>query len=411
MNTQKLSLATVAIPLALTLTAGCDKILRRITGDDDNGNNNTANNNNNTPQVPTVTPPPVNNNGNGNNNNTGLQIPGLGNLPIPTNLPMPFPTGNNGTPNAPAGGGQVTPTASLAPSPPGSYDSAGGIALAFMRTETVSVFNELVNALGTSDRARIQGIPLRIEENLAEVNAAAGCTSSGRSFMLITSGLLVISAASSEARAYDEIANTHTLSPYYDNVAAQVRRRQPAVGNAPGTLPMPMAMDPRKLARQRYLFDQQIGFVLGHELAHHYRGHTGCANGTPAQHSEISPEDVVRILSNTVPVFNQPLELEADTWGVTDVMDAGRNRPGGTWTEEGALMSLDFFGHLTQLGVETLLLGFMRTHPPPAVRIPIVQYWANNWRSGVRPQTGGIAGLPLPIPIPLPFPQNNNNPR
>ena len=44
-------------------------------------------------------------------------------------------------------------------------------------------------------------------------------------------------------------------------------------------VPPQFALDARKLARQRFLFDEQIGFILGHELGHHYRGHTGCAQG------------------------------------------------------------------------------------------------------------------------------------
>ena len=51
------------------------------------------------------------------------------------------------------------------------------------------------------------------------------------------------------------------------------------------------ALDPRKLARQKMLFDEQLAFVLGHELAHHYRGHTGCADGA-ADSNVVTPQDI-----------------------------------------------------------------------------------------------------------------------
>jgi predicted Zn-dependent protease len=43
-------------------------------------------------------------------------------------------------------------------------------------------------------------------------------------------------------------------------------------------------------------------------------------------------------------------------------------------------MALDFFSRLETLGVETVLLGFLSTHPPPQLRIPVVQNAAQQWR-------------------------------
>jgi hypothetical protein len=44
-------------------------------------------------------------------------------------------------------------------------------------------------------------------------------------------------------------------------------------------------------------------------------------------------------------------------------------------------MILDFFARLQSLGVETVLLGFLSTHPAPQLRLPIVQNAAQQWRA------------------------------
>lgn len=348
--------------------------------------------------VPTTAPPPQQP---APNNNPGIQIPGLGNLPIP-NIQLPGNNGGNTGTTTPARTGPP-PYNTLAPPPPGSVDANGSLTPAFQRQEVVLVFNELVNALPVTERNRILGIPLRVQEDMREPNAAAGCTRGSRSYMMITAALLTIIAASSEAKAWDELTNERRVEGYYTAVTDVIRRQQPVIGITPGWLSGPMALDPRKLARQRHLFDEQVAFVLGHELAHHYRGHTGCANGTPATQSEVTAEELTRVASNVVPPFNQPMETESDQWGITNALDAGRNRAGGTWNEEGALLSLDFFAHLSRFNPATV---FLRTHPPPLFRIPIIQTMANTWRNGGRPTQAlqGVPGTTLPIPIPIQLP-------
>jgi len=229
------------------------------------------------------------------------------------------------------------------------------------------------------------------------VNAFAGCNKSGQAFMGITAPLLTLAEGGSEAKAFDEISGTARYDQYAGEVANRVRSGQavPVLGG----LPFPGALDGRKLARQKYLFDEQVAFVLGHELAHHYRGHTGCANG--ANTTGVSGEDVARVLSGAVPLFNQPIEIEADMYGTTDTMDAGARRQGGTWTEEGAMMTLNFFARLQSFGVETVVLGFLNTHPPPQIRIPVVQNTAANWK---RQRAGGATGPSTPSPFPFPLP-------
>jgi len=273
---------------------------------------------------------------------------------------------------------------------------------AFIRQEAKIVLDALVASLSNDARARVAGIPLAVAEDPSEVNAFAGCDKTGRAYMAITGPLLTLQAASSEAKAYDELNGTRHYDDYLGSVATSVRGGKPVQGLAPGKLPLPGAVDPRKLSRQKYLFDTQVAFVLGHELAHHYRGHTGCANGGTS--TGVTGEDIARILSNTVPVFNQPIEVEADQHGVRNTLDAGLKQPqGGQWTEEGAMMTLDFFGRLSKFGPEVLLLGFLQTHPPPALRTPIVQSTAQQWRQN-RGQPGGTNPGNNPFPFPFPFP-------
>ena len=289
---------------------------------------------------------------------------------------------------------QPPPAASpLPPAPIGSFDASGATTGPFMRQEATNVIAELVAALPDATRAKVQGIPLQVIEDPKEVNAFAGCSKNGGAYMGITSPLLLIAARTSEAKAYDELYGTQKLAELASGLATEVRAGKTVSGPPAGFLPLPQAVDPRKLARQRLLLDEQIAFVLGHELAHHYRGHTGCANGTPA--TGISAQDVGRILSSTVPLFNQPNEIESDVQGTFNLLDAGARRSGGRWTEEGAFMTLDFFGRLQSLGVDTVLLGFLMTHPPPQLRLPIVNNSAQQWRAA-----GGRApAFPFQLPM------------
>jgi hypothetical protein len=264
---------------------------------------------------------------------------------------------------------------------------------AFMRQEAPSVLAELVAALPNDARARVQGVPLKIVEDPKEVNAFAGCTDAGAPFVAVTGPLLIIMARTSEARAFDETSGASKYNDLANGIANEVKAQKTVAGPAPGFLPLPQALDPRKLARQKFLFDEQLAFVLGHEIAHHHRGHTGCANGA-ANSNAITPRDIGRFLSNTIPLFNQPNEIEADIQGTFNLLDTGSRRQGGAWSEEGATMTLDFFSRLQSLGVETVVLGFLMTHPPPQVRLPIVRTTAQQWRSN-----GGKApAFPFQLP-------------
>lgn len=330
------------------------------------------------------------------NGNPGgsFTIPGLEGFPIP----LPSPNPNHTDPVPPARG-------SLPAVPPGSHDANGHMTRAFLEAEAGAVHQALVRALDEHERTQIVDVPFEIVAEQNEPNAAAGCTNGDRRpVMMITSAMLELAAGISEAKAYDELANTTTYETYVTAVVEQVQNERPIQGVDPSLHRAPHSIDAHKLARQRHLFDQQIAFIVGHELAHHYRGHTNCVAGR--SDAEIQRDQLSQLLAHTVPPFSQPREVEADMWGIVDVLEAGQNRPGGSWTEEGALLNLDFFSRLSNRGGAELLMIFLSTHPPSAVRIPIVRSTSQQWTPGYRPPR-----MPVPgesgngLPGNFPFPQ------
>ncbi len=313
-----------------------------------------------------------------------------------------------GTPAPAAAPAQGASNIETAPFPPGAFEPDGSFTLPFLEQEAQYLISTLSANLEPNHRSRVANIPLNFVNTLTEVNAAAGCTRGGRAFMVATAAILVLHGATAEARAVDEGASTHLLQDYTERTVRLINQEQVVRGLPDGAVPSAMAFNPRKLARQRYLFDEQIAFILGHELAHHYRGHTGCANGAPATAQQGDLEDLERSVSNLAPLFNQPLEMEADTWGTVNVLDTGSRRTTGRWTEEGAVMSMDFFERLEGLRGNSPLLFFVHSHPPAALRRPIIQLWSSQWRNGVRPPAIGVGqgtgSSPLPFPLPFPLP-------
>ena len=126
----------------------------------------------------------------------------------------------------------------------------------------------------------------------------------------------------------------------------------------------------RRVSRAHEMFDEIAAFTFGHELAHHYRGHTGCAHGQPA---DVVPSlGDLRRKASQVPWINQLNETEADNYGCIDVLATGRARQatGLRWTEEGGLWLFDFFSRLDAAAGANPLVGFLSTHPAPGLRIP-----------------------------------------
>ena len=271
------------------------------------------------------------------------------------------------------------------PPVPAGPDPINQLDLNFLRNEGTSILRELVAALPPLQQGRVANIPLVVDSTVGEVNAFASCTREGRAAMAITDGLLEIQAQLARARAHDELGGTRKVDEYIQLIARQQRPKQPIVRPAPGFFDARLDNDPRKLARQRELLDEQIAFVLGHELAHHYLSHLPCTGA-----GALGAAEVGRLLSDTIPAFNQPNELAADISGTNDALTAGARRAGYKFTEGGAMLTMQFFSGLDASSPADIF-NFERSHPPPAVRVPVIQQTAAAWRG-----TGG-RGLPYPL--------------
>ncbi len=310
--------------------------------------------------------------------------------PGPYGQPAPYPTQPQNQPGWGQPGPPPGPTAT-APSPgPVVGDPLNNLDVGFMRQRAGNVLHELVAALPDASRAKVQNVPLFADPTVGEVNAFAACDDARQPLMAISDGLLEIMAQSARFKANDDVFGGRKLDEYTGFIVQSYRPGKPIPRPQQGFLDPARDVDGRKVARQSQLFDEQLAFVLGHELAHHHLGHTGCANGTGSR--GVSVGDFGRLLSNTLPAFSQAAEVSADVAGTNNLLTAGSRRAAPKWNEEGATMSLGFFAALDKLTPAAILFSFESSHPPPAFRVPIVQNAANTWR-----MTGG-AGLPT-----LPF--------
>jgi Zn-dependent protease with chaperone function len=272
--------------------------------------------------------------------------------------------------------------------PPVYNDPINNLDVAFMRQRSQDVMRDLIAALPTNKQSAVTGVPLVIDDTVGEVNAFAACTK-GKALMAISDGLMEIQAQMARTRATDEIFGTRKFDEYLQFVARNQQPKQPIVRPAGNFFDPVQDADGRKVRRQHQMFDEELAFVLGHELGHHYLQHTGCVG---AQSPFITPADLGRVLSGVVPGFNQPNEIAADQHGTTNLLNAGRRRQDYQWTENGALLTLNFFLALKDLTpAESVLFGFQLSHPHPSFRIPIVRQTADNWR-----RSGGTA-QPFPF--------------
>lgn len=287
---------------------------------------------------------------------------------------------------------QPLPPGATGPGAPGS-STPGFVAgdpittrnLTFLRQRGQDILTELVGVLPAAKQQRVYGIPLVVDDSPGEVNAFAACSSSGKSAMAITDGLLLIGAGLAEAQAHDEIFGTRKVDEYIQFVATNMQPKQQIPNPPPGFFSA--SGDARVVTRQHQVFEELIAFVLGHELGHHHLGHLPCTAGA----DPVGAGDVARVLSSQVPLFNQPNEIASDLAGTNNVLDAGRNRGGQgfyAWTEGGGLLTMRFFAGFESFSPGDLITAFERSHPPPALRVPIIQQAANTWRS-----TGGAPFL------------------
>lgn len=321
--------------------------------------------------------------------------PGPGPAPYP---PAPYPPGP-----APTAPGQApppgpAPTAPAQPPPPPpppgpsapvGNDPINAVDIPWLRNRAGVVLGELVAALPAAQKQRVQGVPLFADPTVGEVNAFAACDDQGMPLMAVSDGLLDVMAHLAQFKANDEVFGGTRTDAYIQLIARNQRPGQPIVRPAAGFVDPAQHADARKVARQNVLFDEELAFVLGHELAHHHLGHTGCANGGGSR--GVSPADFGRLLSRAAPIFNQPNEVGSDVAGTNNLLSAGKIRSGAKWTEGGAMLVLNFFAGLDRLSATDILFGFERSHPPPLLRMPIVQQTAQTWRF-----TGG-AQLPFPF--------------
>ncbi|MEP7052955.1 MAG: M48 family metalloprotease [Pseudomonadota bacterium] len=255
--------------------------------------------------------------------------------------------------------------------------------VSYLRGQAQSLLNELVATLPPPQQSRVAGIPLVVDSTVGDVNAFATCTSSGHAAMAITDGLLDIEAHLSQARATDETFGTHKLADYIQLIVQRQQPNRPIVQPPAGFFDPTQQADGRKVARQHQLLEEQIAFVLGHELAHHYLGNLPCTSAGQLPLAELG-----QALSGTVPLFNQPNEIAADASGTNTLLTMGFRRSGYHLTEGGALITMQFFAGLEQFSAAQLLFAFQNDHPPALIRTPIIQQTAAAWRL-----TGG-RGLP-----------------
>jgi hypothetical protein len=236
-------------------------------------------------------------------------------------------------------------------------------------------------ALSADNQARVRGVPLVFDPTL-DINAYASCDASGQPKITGTEGLLEAIDAIAQTRATDELFGTQTYPAYLNAVMPVLSRVDDASPALPATIIPPQYLaDPRRMSRAHEWFDEIVAFTFGHELSHHYLGHTGCAYGSPPPFAGLA-----QLVGNgLIPAFTQPLEIAADINGTNNALDAGRARSGSAyrWNEEGGLALLDFFNHLEQSLVPNplgqFIIGFRNTHPASSIRLPIVQGAARAW--------------------------------
>jgi hypothetical protein len=282
---------------------------------------------------------------------------------FPTTLPTGFPTFPGLPTSLPS---MQSPAPLLAP-----------LAASAMHAEVRSVLDELIAHLPSTAASRVKNIPLKLDPGVTEINAYAGCDAQGKPFLAGTEGLLHAIFAISETKACDEIDGAQSYSAYMTAIVPLLTAQTPGSPQLPqNVLPAQCVIDPRVHSRAREIFDDISAFTFGHELAHHYLGHTGCAINDSTFTRGLAT--VEHLTQQVIPAVNQPNEIAADSAGLYNVMDTGRARkPRFEWSERGGLMLLDFFARLEGGGTT---IAFTRSHPSSIMREGWVRTAATTWR-------------------------------
>lgn len=262
------------------------------------------------------------------------------------------------------------PTTPIPAGDPGlSTDPINQLRIPALRSQAERVLVELVSALPAAERARVAHIALVSDNALGDVNAYATCDEGGP-FIAISDGMLLVNAHLAMTTATDELFET-TLEPSYLDWLERHSIAPPPAAFYAGDF----QTDRRKVRRQHEIFDEQVAFVLAHELAHHYLGHLACNSAGGVV------EEVGQIAADSVPLFNQTAELAADTAGVKNLLATGHTRRGYVWTEDGALLVMTAFSRRHPATPADVLFGFERSHPLPIVRVPVITGAAELWHS------------------------------
>jgi hypothetical protein len=350
---------------------------------------------------------------------TPSPIPIPGGTGTPSPIPFPIPGAGGGTPGAPPipglppfpqpGGTVGIPGIPGLPSSVKLFSPTGALLMPAMQDEAKKLFQKLKDALPDKKKEVVASIPLQTDPAKDEINAFAGCDDSGKTFVVVTAGLYQMLDLMAQTRATDEIFGTSTYDAYIRELAAQQEGKAQVLPFPPGLLIPSQSLDSRKLKRQREIFDEAIGYVIGHELGHHYLGHLGSACGGGGG-GTFKPGDVTNVLKKVAPFFNQPNEIAADMAGIENLLDMGQNEADYKFGEHGGLLVIDFFQKLADLHPGSDLFVFMSTHPSPKVRAPIVKSTADWWRlrhpgakTGNGNSTDPTPGVVLPkFPFPIP---------
>jgi hypothetical protein len=305
--------------------------------------------------------------------------------------PVPMPAYSGAPPAAPGYAPAPTPVIAAPPGviPPAATPASSArpllgpiVGSVAWQGEVHAVVRELVANLSPANAARVATIPLVFDPNPNEINAFAGCDDNGAPFVAGTEGLLEAVDAIAETKATDELYGTQTYAAYINAVVPRLATSSNAsAALTVGIIPPQYWVDLRRISRAHEIFDEIVAFTFGHELSHHYLGHTGCANGQPVGGGPAIAE-LGQLAASILPGLNQPNEILADTNGCINTLDTGKARASRAyrWSEEGGLFLLDFFARLEAASGQNPLLGFLRTHPNPGLRIPIVQTVAATWR-------------------------------
>lgn len=255
-------------------------------------------------------------------------------------------------------------------------DPINATEVAALHRHAEHVLAELIAALPDRHRARVADMTLIRDNALGDVNAYATCTPDGP-IVAVSDGLLTIAAHLAMGTATDELYETDTARAYLGWLATR------------GLTPPPVHFyaaayhtDRRKVLRQHEVFDEQLAFILGHELAHHYLGHLPCTGA--------SVLDELGRAATEIPVFNQAAELAADTAAIKNLLAAGVQRDGYAWTEDGALLVIAAFNRHHATTAKDVFHAFERSHPFPHLRAPAITLAAEMWHS-----SGGYLPLVL----------------